>query len=146
MKPRPLVNDGFDASRVVDRTRKIGAQLIELQVDRQSTDFGQHIAATAQAIRDVGIELQKRGQGRYVADVADAVAKYVDRIGTYLQESDASMLGHDFGTLARRRPVFVGALALAGGFVGSRVLRVSLTNRPERETGSDAVSKPEGSS
>ena len=146
MESRPLETDGFDVSRVVDRTRKIGRQLLTQQVERQSTLLGKQVAATAQALRDVGSDLQKRGQGQYVADIANALAKYVDRIGAYLQESDGPQLGHDFETLARRQPAVVGALAMVGGFIGSRVLRVSVTHRPGLERRSDVASKSGSSS
>ncbi len=123
--------NGFDAGQAIDRGRKVGKELINRQVDQRSTQIGQQVSQTAQTIRDVGSDLEKRGQGKYVREIADAVAKYVANVGSYLEGSDPTKLGHDFETLARRQPVLVGAMALVGGFVASRILRVSTTSRPD---------------
>ncbi len=122
---------GFDAGQAIDRGRKVGKQLINHQIDQRSSQMGQQISQTAQTIRDVGSDLEKRGQGKYVREIAGVVAKYVGRLGSYLEESDPTTLGRDFETLARRQPVLVGAMALVGGFVASRILRVSTTAHPD---------------
>ncbi len=129
----------FDAAQAIDRGRTVGKELINRQIDQRSTLLGQQISQAAQTIRDVASDFEKRGQGKYVREIADAVAKYVASIGSYLEGSDPIRLGHDFETLARRQPVLVGAIALVGGFVASRILRVSTTANPN-DLGSDSPS------
>ena len=121
--------DGFDAGRAVYRGRQAGKALINSQIEQRSTQLGEQVSDAAQAIREVGSELEKRGRGTYVANGANAVATYIERVGTYLEKADATTLGSDFESLARQQPGLVGALAFAGGFVASRILRVSTTSR-----------------
>lgn len=122
--------DRFDASRAVDRGRKAGKRLINAQIEQRSTQLGVQVSQTAAAIRDVGSALDKRGQGPFATSLTDALATYVERVGTYLEKADARTLGRDFEAVTRRQPVAVGAAAFLGGFVASRILRVSSTSHP----------------
>jgi hypothetical protein len=61
--------------------------------------------------------------------VADQAADRAERLGSYLQESDADRILRDVEDLARRQPWAVAAGGLALGFVASRFLKASSQRR-----------------
>jgi hypothetical protein len=98
------------------------------QIDERSTQAGEQVSATAQALRDTGRQLREQGQGAQ-ADAAERVARHADRFGSYLSESDADRLLADVEDLGRRKPMAVVGVGVAVGFAASRFLKASSSKR-----------------
>lgn len=97
-------------------------------VDKRSTDAGQQVEKTAQALRKTSSQLNEQGLAA-PAKVLDAVVDRIEGAGSWLQASDGDQILHDIENLARRKPsaVIFGGLTL--GFVASRLLKASSTRR-----------------
>ena len=73
---------------------------------------------------------QLREQGKDgPAKLADQAADRAQRVGSYLEDSDADRIIGDVEDFARRNPWAVALGGLALGFAASRVLRASSTDR-----------------
>ncbi len=93
-------------------------------VTQRSTDAGQQVDKTAQALRRTSADLSGPP-----AKALEAVAGRVEGLGGYLQRADGDQILHDIENLARRQPnaVIFGGLTL--GFIASRLLKASSTKR-----------------
>src|SRR3954468_12614663 len=98
------------------------------KVDQRSTEAGRQVSTTAGDLRGVGDELRKQGKDT-PAKLAEQAADRTERLGSYLTESDADRILHDVEDLARRQPWAVVAGGLALGFVASRFLKASSSER-----------------
>jgi len=98
------------------------------QVDQRSTQAGQRVSSVAQDTRSVGEELRRQGKDQ-PARLADQAADRAERLGSYLQESDADRILRDVEELGRKQPWAVVAGGLALGFVASRFLKASSQRR-----------------
>ncbi len=118
-----------DVARTITAARSTGQRFLGRQVDQRSTLLGQQISDTAATILEIGDEMQKRGRGEWVNNMCEYVAAYIDRVGSYLKNSDGDALGRDFETYAQKQPLVVGTAAILSGFAVSRILRVSALSR-----------------
>jgi vacuolar-type H+-ATPase subunit H len=98
------------------------------QVDQRSTQAGERVTSVAQDARSVGEELRRQGKDQ-PARLADQAADRAERLGSYLQESDADRILRDVEELGRKQPWAVAAGGLALGFVASRFLKASSQRR-----------------
>lgn len=98
------------------------------QVDQRSTQAGSQVSTVASDVRTVGEELRKQGKDG-PAKLADQAAERADKLGSYLQESDAERILHDVEEFGRRQPWAVVAGGLAVGFLASRFLKASSQQR-----------------
>jgi hypothetical protein len=98
------------------------------QLDQRSTQAGERISTQASDIRSVGQQLREQGKDG-PARVADQAAERIEKVGDYLRQSDADRILDDVEHYARSNPwaVMVGGLAL--GFVASRFLKASSSER-----------------
>jgi hypothetical protein len=103
------------------------------QVDQRSTQAGEQMVSTAKDVRTVGEELRKQGKDK-PAQLAEQAAQRAERLGGYLQESDADRILRDVEDFARKQPWAVAAGGLVLGFVGSRFLKASSQKRYESST------------
>ncbi|MBA2644982.1 MAG: hypothetical protein H0U80_06005 [Solirubrobacterales bacterium] len=103
-------------------------------VDQRSTDAGQQVEKTAQALRKTSSQLTDQGLGA-PAKVLDAVVDRIEGAGSYLQASDGDRILHDVENFARRQPnaVIFGGLTL--GFIASRLLKASSSRRYQSSAG-----------
>ena len=100
------------------------------QVDTRSTDAGQQVRSVADALRRTGEELrgqQKEGPAKVVEQGADRA----QRLGAYLEESDADRILRDLEDFGRRQPFVVAAGAFLLGVAASRFLKASSSRRFE---------------
>jgi ElaB/YqjD/DUF883 family membrane-anchored ribosome-binding protein len=104
------------------------------QVDQRSTEAGKQVATTAGDLRSVSEELRKQGKDT-PARLAEQAADRTERVGSYLTESDADRILSDVEDFARRQPWAVVAGGLALGFVASRLLKASSSERYQHHTG-----------
>jgi hypothetical protein len=98
------------------------------QVDQRSTQAGEQVSATADALRTTSRQLRDEGQDG-PAQVAEKVAHHAERVGAYLSESRADRILGDLEDFGRRQPLAVMGLGLAAGFVASRFLKASSRDR-----------------
>jgi ElaB/YqjD/DUF883 family membrane-anchored ribosome-binding protein len=114
------------AGQMKDRARE--------QVDQRSTQAGEQVSGAARDARSVAEELRKQGKdtpARYAEQVADRG----ERLGGYLQDSSADRILRDVEDLGRRQPWAVIAGGLALGFMASRFLKASSSERYRSATG-----------
>jgi ElaB/YqjD/DUF883 family membrane-anchored ribosome-binding protein len=98
------------------------------EVDSRSTQAGEVVVSTAQDLKSVAESLREQGKDA-PARMADGVAERVERVGSYLRDSDGERILGDVEGFVRRQPwtVVVGGLTL--GFVASRFLKASSGDR-----------------
>src|SRR5215213_6154555 len=101
---------------------------LRTQVDQRSTDAGQKLKSQADDINTVAQQLREQGKEQ-PAKVAEQAAQRVERIGGYLNESDADRILSDAEDYARNNPWVVVAGGLAAGFLASRFLKASSSDR-----------------
>jgi hypothetical protein len=109
---------------------KAGSQL-RSQVDQRSTDAGHRVGGLASDVRAVGESLRERGKDQ-PAKLAEQAADRAERLGSYLEGSDADRILGDVEDFGRRRPWAVIAGGVAVGLVASRFLKASSIDRYEK--------------
>jgi hypothetical protein len=120
--------------RAQDAQEKVkeGAQQVQArmrdQVDVRSTQAGEQVSATADALRATSRQLRDRGQDG-PAQAAEKAAHHAERVGGYLSESSADRILGDLEDFGRRQPLAVVGIGLVAGFVASRFLKASSRER-----------------
>jgi hypothetical protein len=105
------------------------------QVDTRSTEIGQQVSGTGEAIREAASQLRQKGQDG-PAQATEQAAEKMEQAGRWLTESDADRILSDVEDFARRQPWAVLAGGLVAGFAASRFLKSSSRERyGSRETG-----------
>jgi hypothetical protein len=104
------------------------------QVDQRSTQAGEQVRSSAQALRTTSEKLREEGQDA-PARAAERMADQAERVGGYLQESDADRILRDVEDFGRRQPLTVAAVGLLAGFAASRLLKASSSARYARGNG-----------
>jgi hypothetical protein len=98
------------------------------QVDQRSTQAGEKVSGTAQDLRSVSEELRNQGK-ETPAKLADQGAERIERVGSYLTESDSDKLLSDLEDFGRRQPLAVLAGGLVVGMAAARFLKASSGSR-----------------
>jgi gas vesicle protein len=111
------------------------------EIDRRSTEAGQQVKTTADDIRSVGDQLREQGKDG-PAKIADQAAERAQKLGGYLEDSDADRILRDVEDLARRQPWAVVAGGVVLGFAAARFLKASSSQRYQQSYGSG--SSPNG--
>jgi len=112
--------------------QKAGSQM-RSQVDQRSTDAGHRVGGLASDVRAVGESLREQGKDQ-PAKLADQAADRAERLGSYLEESDADRILGDVEEFGRRQPWAVIAGGVAVGLVASRFLKASSIDRYEERS------------
>lgn len=102
--------------------------MLREQVDQRSTQAGQKVSGAAEDLRSVSTELRNQGK-ETPAKLADQGAERIERVGSYLSESDANTLLSDIEDFGRRQPLAVLAGGLVVGMAAARFLKASSSNR-----------------
>lgn len=103
------------------------AEGIKQQLDSRSTQAGEQVSATADALRKVGEQLKQDGQ-EAPARYARQAAQPVERLGRYLTDADGERILQDAEQFARRRPWVTAVGGVALGFVVARFIKASSTS------------------
>lgn len=104
------------------------------QIDERSTQLGERVNSTADDIRTVGQHLREQGKEQ-PAKLAEQAAGHVERVGSWLRESDSDRLLSDVEDFGRRQPWAFALGGLALGIAASRFLKASSTQRyQQRQT------------
>jgi ElaB/YqjD/DUF883 family membrane-anchored ribosome-binding protein len=112
---------------------------LRTQVDSRSTQAGEQVSAQAGDIRTVAEQLREQGKDK-PAQLAEQAADRAEKVGSYLQESDADRILNDVEDFARQRPWAVVAGGIALGFAASRFLKASSSDRYRTGTQSQSLS------
>jgi len=107
------------------------------EIDRRSTETGQQVKTTADDIRSVGEQLRSQGKDG-PAKIADQAADRAQRLGGYLEDSDADRILRDVEDFARRQPWAVVAGGVVLGFAAARFLKASSSDRYQQQYGGSA--------
>jgi hypothetical protein len=103
------------------------------QVDQRSTQAGERISSTGSDLRSVGQELRNQGKDT-PARLADQAAERVERVGSYLGESNGDTILRDVEDFGRRQPLAVLAGGMVLGLAAARFLKASSSRRYESRT------------
>jgi ElaB/YqjD/DUF883 family membrane-anchored ribosome-binding protein len=110
------------------------------QIDSRSTQVGEQLSSTAQAVRRAGVQLREEGK-EGPAKIVEGLAERGERLGSYLSRADGNQLLGDVEGLGRKQPwLFVGGSAVVG-FLAARFLKASSRSRYQSY---GAVSKSDG--
>ncbi|MDP9400226.1 MAG: hypothetical protein M3P39_04585, partial [Actinomycetota bacterium] len=101
---------------------------VRTQVDQRSTQAGEQISSQAGDIRTVAESLREQGKDK-PAQLAEQAASRIEGVGSYLTQSDADRILNDIEDFARQRPWAVIAGGIGLGFLASRFLKASSTER-----------------
>jgi ElaB/YqjD/DUF883 family membrane-anchored ribosome-binding protein len=111
------------------------ADRMRVEVDRRSTELGEHGQSLAEALRRSAEQLQ--GEGKEMpARLTQRAADQLERPSRYLRDADADRLLGELEDLARSRPWLAGSVGALVGFVASRFLKASSNRRYESRFGS----------
>jgi ElaB/YqjD/DUF883 family membrane-anchored ribosome-binding protein len=98
------------------------------QVDSRSRQAGERVSQQANDIRSLSQELRTQGKDG-PARIAEQAADRAEKVGSYLTQSDADRILRDAEDFARSNPWAVMAGGLAAGFLASRFLKASSSDR-----------------
>jgi hypothetical protein len=101
------------------------------QIDQRSTELGHRVGSTADDIRTVGQQLREQGKD-HPAKLADQAAGHVERVGSWLRDSDSDRLLSDVEDFGRRQPWAFALGGLVVGIAAARFLKASSTQRYEQ--------------
>src|SRR3954452_12568391 len=110
-----------------EATEKARTTLRE-QVDSRSTQAGDQISQQAGDLRSLSQELRNQGKDG-PARFAEQAADRAEKVGSYLSQSDADRILRDAEEFGRSNPWAVIAGGLAAGFLASRFLKASSSDR-----------------
>jgi hypothetical protein len=100
------------------------------EVDRRSTQAGEQVRGTADAIRGASSQLREQGNEQGARAVEQAASR-MESAGSWLRDSDGDRILRDVEDFGRRNSLVVMAGGLAIGFAASRLLKASSRRRYE---------------
>jgi hypothetical protein len=128
--------------KTADRAQQAKSRVRD-EVDRRSTEVGQQVSSTADALRHVGDQLRSEGQ-EPTARLAQQASAHTDRVGSWLQRSSGEEILYEAEDLGRRQPLAALAAGAALGFFGARFLKASSQRRYASRGFSDPISTAGG--
>jgi ElaB/YqjD/DUF883 family membrane-anchored ribosome-binding protein len=140
------------AQEIAGQAKEQAGGRVREQVDQRSTEFGQRISSQASDARSVAEELRRQGKDQ-PARLAEQAAEKAERVGGWLERSDADTILRDAEDFGRKRPWAVVAGGLALGLAASRFLKASSAQRarggggpsyPRQSNGGGAIPQSTG--
>ena len=121
--------------QVKDRVQDVAEQAkgqtrdqLRTQINARSSQAGEQVISTAGAMRTTSGQLRREGK-ESIAKVVDRVAGGGERLGNYLTRADSDQILRDVEDIARKQTwLLVGGSAIAG-FLASRFMKASSSNR-----------------
>jgi hypothetical protein len=101
-----------------------GTEQAKGQLANQKHEASQRMVPIQTALRETAQQLRKQGQGS-VGQYSDRAADQVERLSTYLRETDVDEIMEEVRDFARRRPALFLGGAAAVGFFATRFLKSS---------------------
>jgi ElaB/YqjD/DUF883 family membrane-anchored ribosome-binding protein len=118
------------AGEQLSQARGQARDRVREQVDQRSTQLGEQVGQQAGDLRTVAQQLQEQGKDG-PARIAHQVADRVESAGSWMRDSDADRILGDIEDFARSKPWAVAAGGLVLGFMASRLLKASSSERYE---------------
>lgn len=87
-------------------------------------------------MRRIAVELRADDLGRSVAGLADLGVVNLERVGSYLTDSDGDRLVSDVEKFGREKPLALAATGLILGIVGSRMIKASASQNNRADASS----------
>lgn len=106
----------------VDQIKNTAKGVISDQIDRRTTRLGNVVGEHVTNLRQMGSSLRGDGQDA-TASLVDMAADRLDRVSTYLTETDGDHMIHDIETVARKQPLITATAGLAFGMAAARLLK-----------------------
>jgi hypothetical protein len=106
---------------------------IRSQVNDRSTQAGEQVGSSAEALRSASQDLSQKGQDA-PARVLQALAGRTERLGEYLRSADYDRMLRDAEQYARTNPWGVVAGGIVAGALASRFLKASSSRRQASPT------------
>ena len=116
------------AQQQVGEAKSRAREQVRDQVNQRSSDAGERVQSTAADVRSVAEELRRQGKDA-PANYAEQAAERAERLGGYLHEADGDRILRDVEDFGRRNPWAVVAGGMALGFMASRLLKASSSER-----------------
>ena len=129
------------AQEKMQETAETARSRLREQVDQRSTQAGGQVRSTAQALRSTSERLREDGQDG-PARAAERAADQAEKVGGWLEQSDADRILHDVEDFGRRQPLAVAAIGLAAGFAASRFLKASSRSRYTQGSTGESWQRP----
>ena len=127
---------------VAEQAKGQTREQLRTQINARSTQAGEQVSSTAEAMRRTSEQLRSEGKDR-AAKVIDGVADRGERLGSYLTRADGDQILRDVEDFARKQPwLFVGGSAVAG-FLASRFMKASSSSRYQSRAGAASRSSSE---
>ncbi|HEV2755951.1 MAG TPA: hypothetical protein VG318_09275 [Actinomycetota bacterium] len=126
------------ASQAVGQAQELAGKArgqVREQVDQRISQTGERIGSTAGSLRSVADGLRDDEASAPAAKVADQLADRVESLARYLREGDTETILRDVESFGRRQPWAVLAGGLAVGFIASRMLKASSSQRYDGSAG-----------
>jgi len=98
------------------------------QLEQRSSQAAEQINQQASDLRSVAEALREQGKDG-PAKAAERLAGYAEKVGGYLRDKDSDGLLSDAEDFGRRKPAAVGGGGLVLGFLASRFLKASSSQR-----------------
>lgn len=129
------------AGEKAQQLRSQAGSKLRAELDTRSTQAGEQVSSTAEALRKVSQELRSE-QNEQPARLVEQAANGADRLGRYLSQADADQILRDLQGFAQRRPRVVVIAGAAAGFLVSRFVKAS--SGQTNGSGSARPALPEG--
>lgn len=113
-----------EAGEKAQELRSQAGSKLRTELDNRSTQAGEQVSSTGEALRRVSQELRSEENER-PAQLVEQAANGADRLGRYLSQSDADQILRDLQGFAQRRPRVVVIAGAAAGFLISRFVKAS---------------------
>jgi hypothetical protein len=110
-----------------ERVKERVTEQVETRIADTKVRAAERVSTVAETLKSSSEDLRDRGEER-VSHYVEQAADQVERIATYLQDTDVADVVHRVERFARREPAAFMAGAFAVGFLASRLLKSS---RPE---------------
>ena len=110
-----------------ERVKERVTEQVESRIADTKVRAAERVSTVAETLKSSSEDLRDRGEER-VSHYVEQAAEQVERIATYLQDTDVADVVHRVERFARREPAAFMAGAFAVGFLASRLLKSS---RPE---------------
>lgn len=128
------------AKEVAQQAAGTAKEQASQQVDTHSTTVGEQVGSVSEAMRKAGEHLRSQGDDM-PAQLAERAADQVQKLGSYLRNTEGSTILRDVEDFARRQPLIVVAGGVALGVLAARMLKAS----GQRSYGGDSGSFFRGS-
>jgi hypothetical protein len=107
-----------------ERVKERVTEQVETRIADTKVRAAERVSTVAETLKSSSEDLRDRGEER-VSHYVEQAAEQVERIATYLQDTDVADVVHRVERFARREPAAFMAGAFAVGFLASRLLKSS---------------------